>query len=150
MCQSSYSHTQLVIDTNIWVSALINSEGPPRDVIDRVLSGACNMHLTVPIVFEYEKEIRRYRPLMNLSKKEATRVIDLICDVGHQHNPTVNFQQRIFAWDQDDAHVLQAVVSTPATALITKNVVDFAGPSGFTGAPSWNICVLTAREYLSY
>lgn len=106
------------------------------------------MHLTASLVLEYEEQFLANYHLVQLSRDEVTALVDLICEVGEKH-PKTRFRAPLFVADPGDTFVLEAVISTPATALVTQNTVDFTGSQRFLGAPSWNVPLLTPREYLS-
>jgi predicted nucleic acid-binding protein len=106
------------------------------------------MHLTTPLVLEYEEQFLANAPLIELSRNETTALVDLICTVGETH-PKTWFKAPLFVADPEDTFVLDAVLSTPATVLVTRNTVDFTGSQQFLGARTWNVPLLTPREYLS-
>lgn len=125
-----------------------SASGPARKAVETVLHGPCRMHITAPLVLEYEEQLLANARLVELSRSEVTELVDLICAVGEKH-PKTWVRAPLFVTDPRDTFVLEAVVSTPATALVTRNTVDFTGSERFTGARSWNVPLLTPREYLS-
>lgn len=125
-----------------------SATGPAREAVETVVHGPCRMHLTAPLVLEYEEQFLANYPLVGLSRDEITALVDLICTVGETH-PKTWFRAPIFVADPGDTFVLDAVLSTPATALVTRNAVDFTGSQQFLGARTWNVPLLTPREYLS-
>jgi predicted nucleic acid-binding protein len=125
-----------------------SASGPAREAVETVLHGPCRMHLTAPLVLEYEEQFQKNRLLVGLSRDEITALVDLICAVGEKH-PKTWFGAPLFVTDPGDTFVLETVLSTPATALVTRNTVDFTGSQQFLGARSWNVPLLTPREYLS-
>jgi len=125
-----------------------SAPGPAREAVETVLQGPCRMHLTTPLVLEYEEQFHRNRSLIGLSSDEITALVDLICEVGEKH-PKTWFGAPLFVTDPGDTFVLEAVLSTPATALVTRNTVDFTGSQQFLGVRSWNVPLLTPREHLS-
>jgi len=148
MMHTSIPHTQVVLDTNVWVSAMHSANGTNRAAVDTVLEGACVMHLTAPLVFEYEEQLLRNSHLTGLSRQEVIDLVDVICAAAETHRKRW-FGAPTFVTDPDDAFVLDAVLTTPATALVTSNTVDFTGSKQFLGAKTWNVPLLTPREYLS-
>lgn len=148
LISAPFVHTQIVLDTNVWISAMHSTTGPARETVETVLHGPCRMHLTAPLVFEYEEKLFAKSRLVGLSKSEIVDLIDYICAVGETH-PKTWFRAPLFVTDPGDAFVLDAVLSTPATALVTRNTVDFTGDRQFLGARSWNVPLLTPREYLA-
>jgi putative PIN family toxin of toxin-antitoxin system len=52
---------RVVIDTNIWISALINPSGPPAKLIQAILSGQVQLVLSAPLLAEVHDVVRRER-----------------------------------------------------------------------------------------
>ena len=72
---------QLVIDTNVWVAAFRSRTGASRRVIDRVLEGEFDFHLTVPLLMEYEEIFVRERRAMGLTEEEVENLLVFITAV---------------------------------------------------------------------
>lgn len=140
------SHTDIVIDTNVWVGSG-GSGTPERETVETVLDGRARMYLTPSLAFEYEKQLHRYRVKMGLSTQDVVDLIDLIYDVAVKRRK-IWYRAPTFVADLSDTFVLGAVLGTRATALVTHNTVDFTGSDQFIGAPSWNVTLLTPCEYL--
>jgi predicted nucleic acid-binding protein len=111
-----------------------------------VINKDVRMYLTVPLVLEYEAKLREKNHLHNLSPSEITNLVDQICAVGYHGK--VYFLHRLAVGDADDAHVLEAVTSTPAQALITRNTVDFTTEVGFIGSTAWGVPLIKPAEYM--
>jgi predicted nucleic acid-binding protein len=111
------------------------------------------MHLTAPLVLEYEAKLLDKSHLTRLSESEVVDLVDAICASGVLHSTTW-FSYPLFVRDPGDTFVLDAVMGTPATTLVTSNIDDFESiPSNwpshpaFTGADSWNVSILEPIEY---
>ncbi len=113
---------QLVIDTNVWVAAFRSRMGASRRVIDQVLEGEFDLHLTVPLLMEYEEIFLRERRAMGLTEEEVENLLAFITAVGIRHK--VHFLWRWQVPDPDDAHVLEAAVTADCTYLVTFNERD--------------------------
>ncbi len=113
---------QLVIDTNVWVAAFRSRTGASRRVIDRVLEGEFDLHLTVPLLMEYEEIFLRERKAMGLTEEEVENLLAFITALGIRHE--VHFLWRWQVADPDDAHVLEAAVTADCTHLVTFNERD--------------------------
>ena len=135
-----------MLDTNIWISAMHSPSGPAREVVDLVLEKKIRMHLTVPLVLEYEEKLRDLKELHNLGDEEITDLVNLIIEIGRHGQ--VYYLHPFAVRDPDDAHVFEAVTSTPAQALITRNTVDFVGKGSFFGASCWGVPIIKPKEYL--
>jgi putative PIN family toxin of toxin-antitoxin system len=51
----------IVIDTNLWISALINARGAPARVLDAALAGRVRLILSDPLLAELHDVVRRGR-----------------------------------------------------------------------------------------
>jgi putative PIN family toxin of toxin-antitoxin system len=130
----------VVLDTNVWVAALRSRRGASRAVIDRVLDGDLRMHLTVPLVLEYEDVLTRQRTQIGFRSNEVRAFVDLICAIGEPHK--VHYLWRLQVPDPDDAHVLEAAVSSGCSHLVTFNKRDLGA------AITFGIKLVTPRELL--
>ena len=131
---------RVVLDTNVWVSAFRSKRGASRKVIDMVIDGEVTMHLTVPLVAEYEEIFVRERVAMGLSRADVDLLLDLICDLGRHHQ--VHYLWRWQVSDPEDAHVLEAAVAASRPDLLTFNKKDLQE------AVTFGIEVLTPGEFL--
>jgi putative PIN family toxin of toxin-antitoxin system len=119
----------VVLDTNVWIAALRSQRGASRAVIDRVLDGDLDMHLTVPLVLEYEDILTRQRVEIDFRQEDVRQFIDLICAVGTPHE--VHYLWRLQVPDPNDAHVLEAAVSSGCSHLVTFNKNDLEAATRF-------------------
>jgi len=131
---------RVVLDTNVWVSAFRSRQGASRKVIDMVIDDEVTMHVTVPLVAEYEEVFVRECAAMNLSRMEVDLLLDLICRLG-QHQE-VHYLWRWQVRDPEDTHVLEAVVAASCPYLLTFNKRDLEE------AVHFGIEVLTPGEFL--
>jgi uncharacterized protein len=51
----------IVVDTNLWISALISAQGAPARVLDAVLDGRVHLILSRPLLSELHEVVRRNR-----------------------------------------------------------------------------------------
>ena len=130
----------IVLDTNVWVAALRSKRGASRAVIDRVLDGELRMHLTVPLVLEYEDILTRRRVEIDFRQEDVRQFVDLICAVGTPHE--VHYLWRLQVPDPEDAHVLEAAVSSGCSHLVTFNKSDLEAATQF------EIQLVSPRELL--
>lgn len=131
----------VVLDTNVWVAAFRSRRGASRLVIDNVIDGRITMHLTVPLVAEYEEVFVRERRPMGLNREEVDLLLDLICSLGHHHE--VHYLWRWQAPDPRDAHVLEAALAASCPYLLTFNKRDLQEAEDF------GLRVLTPGEFLT-
>ncbi len=131
---------QLVIDTNVWISAFRSARGASRRVVEGIFRGAYDLHVSVPLLFEYEEILKRERKALDLTLEEVEQVILLITGAGIFHE--IHYLWRGHTRDPDDAHVLEAAVAAPCEYLLTFNTKDLQGARRF------GIRLMTPGEFL--
>lgn len=134
-----------VIDTNIFVSALINAHGAPRQVIRLALMGEITPLMGNALLGEYEDVMARDRivGLCILSAAERQELLNAFLS-------TCEWTSVYFLWrpnlrDEADNHLVELALAGGANTIITANKRDFNyGEFGFP-----DLDILTAGEYLS-
>lgn len=128
---------RIVLDTNVLISAIVFG-GPPRAVLELVISGAVDCSLSMPILDELKAVLQR--PRFGFSEEQALNVVEEmhgICDIVE---PLVRID-KIHA-DPDDDRVLECAVESSAQYIISGDsdlleLVEFDG-----------IHILAPQEYL--
>jgi len=62
---------KLVLDTNIIISALINPQGKPSQILRLILEGRASLYYNTAILAEYENVMRRSKFSEKIEKKKA-------------------------------------------------------------------------------
>jgi putative PIN family toxin of toxin-antitoxin system len=130
----------LVLDTSILIAALRSRRGASARLLSLVGTGLFEIHLSVPLVLEYEEVLTRQRAELGLTQEEVSDLVDSLCAVARLH--TVYFTWRPALRDRKDEFVLELAVTAQCEAIVTYNKRDFAG------VESYGVRVLTAREVL--
>jgi putative PIN family toxin of toxin-antitoxin system len=119
-----FVRARVVVDTNVFVSALIGPGGAAREVIRRCLREQCIPLMGTALFLEYEDLMHREELFERclLSPHEREEVLDAFLAV-------CTWQHLYFAWrpnlpDEADNHLIELAVAGTADALITKNVRD--------------------------
>lgn len=128
---------RVVLDTNVVVSGLLSSTGPPAWIVEAVLAGELEPVFDSAIRLEYEEVLAR--PEFDLP---AERVSDILAALDL-------FGFRVVAlmpWplplpDPDDGPFL-AAASLTASTLVTGNLRHFPGHA------RRGVAVLTPREFI--
>lgn len=105
---------RIVLDTNVLVSAVLFG-GPPRDVLELVISGAVDCSLSLPILDETREVLRR--PKFRFSPEQSFQLLEelhAICDVI---NPTARVQA--VASDPNDNMVLECALESNANVVVS-------------------------------
>jgi putative PIN family toxin of toxin-antitoxin system len=114
---------QIVIDTNVWVAARRSQLGASARLVSQIATGRFDVHISVPLLFEYEEVLMRMRHELNLTRSEIDRLLDGICRIGKAHD--ISYLWRTHVRDPDDAHVLELAVAAACDYIVTFNLRDF-------------------------
>jgi len=131
---------QVVIDTNIIVSALCARNGAASKVLRLIDSGAFDIHISIPLVLEYEDVLKRGKFDRWWTFQEADDVIDYICSIATQHK--IWYLWRPYLPDAKDDFVLELAIKSQATYIVTYNTKDFKS------AQALGIMPITPEEFL--
>ena len=140
------SKVQVVIDTNVFVSALRNDTGASFFLLTLVGKNEFEINLSVPLLLEYEAVSRRHLKQTNLKVTDLNDILDYICSASNRHK--INYLWRPFLNDPKDDFVLELAVKSKSRYIITFNKKDFTNISifGVTAMTPWEF--LTARRLL--
>lgn len=135
----------VVIDTNIFVSALMNGSSAPREILRLALLGEIMPLMGNALLAEYEDVIRRDRitGLCILNETERQELLNAFLS-------TCEWTSVYFLWrpnlrDEADNHLIEIALAGGADTIITANKRDFK--NGELGFPELEI--LSAGEYLA-
>lgn len=120
---------QIVIDTNVLVAGLRSNRGAAFRLLSLVGTGRFDIHLSVPLVLEYEEILLRELPHLMVSQTAVERIIDYHCQVATHHE--IYYLWRPFLRDQDDDMVLELAVKAGCDNIVTFNKRDFVGLEQF-------------------
>lgn len=129
-----------VFDTNVLYAALRSRRGASRRLLEHVFEGELTLHLTVPLLLEYEEVLVRERDAIGVQYRDIVIVLAALAEAGTWHE--VHYLWRPFVNDPDDAHVLEAATAASCPNLVTFNTKDFSE------APRLGIDVLTPSQFL--
>ena len=111
-----------VLDTNVLVAAIRSRRGASWRILDLVRRGEVQMHVTVPLVLEYQEVLLRHRQGAGWSRRETLTFLGLLTGKAQRHK--VYYLWRGHAEDPEDAHVLGAAVASEAEFLVTFKTGD--------------------------
>jgi putative PIN family toxin of toxin-antitoxin system len=117
------------MDTNVLVAGLRSRQGSAFRLLSLVGTGQFDIHLSVPLVFEYEDVLLRELPHLQVTQEVVEALIDFHCAVA-MHHP-IFFLWRPFLRDPKDDMVLELAVKAGCEFIITYNARDFAGVEQF-------------------
>jgi len=131
---------QIVIDTNIFISALKKDTGASFYLLSLVGKNEFETNISVPLIMEYESVGRRFLNQTNLTVSDLNDILDYICLSANRHK--INYLWRPFLKDPKDDLVLELAVKSRSQHIITFNKKDFKNISKF------NISAITPWEFL--
>jgi uncharacterized protein len=116
---------KIVVDTSVFVSALIGPSGPSREVIRQCLQGKYSPLMGLNLFCEYEAVIFResIRAQCLLSKKEILKLLQAFLSVCEWVN--IYYLWRPNLRDEADNHLIELAIAGNARFLVTNNLKDF-------------------------
>ena len=130
----------IVIDTNVFISALRSKKGASYRLFMDIGSGLFDINISVPLILEYEATAKRLIGETKLTSDNIDDIIDYICSVAQHWK--VFYLWRPFLRDPKDDMVLELAVTSRSNLIITSNKEDFRGAEDF------GIKILTPKEFL--
>lgn len=131
---------EIVIDTNVIIAGLRSRNGSAFRLLELVGSGQFNIHLSVPLVLEYEDVLLRQLPNLTIDASDIQNFIDFHCAVASHHQ--IFFLWRPYLRDPKDDMVLELAVKAECDSVVTYNTRDFVGIEQF------GINAITPAEFL--
>ncbi|NER80855.1 MAG: putative toxin-antitoxin system toxin component, PIN family [Leptolyngbya sp. SIO1D8] len=120
---------QIVIDTNVIVAGLRSRNGSAFQLLNLVGSERFNIHLSVPLVLEYEDVLIRELPNLTIDAADVQDFLNFHCAVATHHQ--IFFLWRPYLRDSKDDMVLELAVKAGCDSVVTYNIRDFAGIEQF-------------------
>ncbi len=129
--------SQIVIDTNVFVSALKNNTGASWYLIRLIGKNKFETNISVPLMLEYEAVARRFLDQTNLTISDLDDILDYICSASNKHR--ITYLWRPFLKDPKDDLVLELAVKSRSANILTFNRKDFYNISqfGITAVTPW-------------
>ncbi len=116
---------KIVIDTSVWISALIKKDSKAREVLRLVLHKKLFPQMSEALFKEYEEVMKR-KKIQNLTPLSLTEQNNLF----EAYLSTCKWNEIYYLWrpnlkDEDDNFVVELAVASGAEVIITYNVKDF-------------------------
>ena len=131
----------VVLDTNVLVSALRSKLGASHKLLILLPNGAYQPNISVPLFVEYESVVKREGMLNGLSEVNIDAILDYLLSKS-------SIRKIFYLWrptlkDPKDDLVLEVAVESQSKYIITFNKRDFKG------AEKFGIKVVTPQEFMS-
>ena len=134
---------KVVIDTNIWISALISKEGLSREIIRLALQDKIYPQISTSLLVEYEAVMQRdkIQKLCILTSKEQEELF-------HAYLSTCKWNEIFYLWrpnldEKDDDFLVELAVASNSKVIITDNKKDIEN-----GELQFDFEVFTPKEFL--
>ena len=131
---------QIVLDTNILVSGLRSRRGSAFQILSLVGTGKFDIHLSVPLVLEYQEVLQRQSSNLYITSEDIENLIAFYCSIATRHQ--IYFLWRPYLPDPKDDMVLELAVKAKCDSVVTYNLRDFVGIEKF------GLKVLSPVEFL--
>ncbi len=133
----------VVIDTNVWISALISKDGLSRDIIKLALTDKISPQISTSLFLEYEAVMKREKiqNLCSLTIKEQNELFQAFLS-------TCKWNEIFYLWrpnlkDKDDDFLIELAVASNSKVIITENQKDMK-----SGELQFEFEVLTPQKFL--
>ena len=130
----------IVLDTNVLVSALHSSNGASYKLLSLIDNGDFLLNLSVPLFLEYETVTMRDCLKLPLKKADILDILNYLAKVSNKRE--IFFLWRPYLKDPKDDLVLEVAVESQSKVIVSYNKKDFVG------VDKLGIKVLTPKEFL--
>jgi len=130
----------IVLDTNVLVSALRSQKGASYKLLTLIDNGNFQLNISVPLFLEYESVTLRKEQKLRLNKADILDVLNYIAKVASKRE--IFFLWRPYLKDPKDDLVLEVAVESESKVIVTYNKKDFSNIEKF------GIKILTPKEFL--
>ena len=133
----------VVIDTNVWISALISKDGVSRDIIKLAFKDKISPQISTSLFLEYETVMKREKiqALCSLTPNEQDELFQAFLSV-------CKWNEIFYLWrpnlnDTNDDFLIELAVASNSKVIITENTKDLR-----SGELLFDFEVLTPKEFL--
>jgi putative PIN family toxin of toxin-antitoxin system len=131
---------RVVLDTNVLVAAIRSRRGASFKLLSLAGTGAYDLAVSVPLLFEYEDVLERHLDEAGLREGDLANLLDFLCSLAVRQE--IFFLWRPFLRDPHDDLLLELAVAAQCDSIVTFNT------SHFSGVDAFGIIVQTPRDLL--
>lgn len=117
------------LDTNIIIAAQRSRRGASAKLMTLIGTGHFDIHLSVPLVLEYEEVLQRQSGDLKLTRQNVADLVDALCALGQHHK--IHFLWRPQLRDPKDELILELAIAARCSHIVTYNQRDFIGTEKF-------------------
>jgi uncharacterized protein len=135
---------RLVIDTNLFVSAVFSAGGAPRQLLDAAKAGVFDLYTSEVLIAELLEVLTRDKYAKRMAKANftAAEFIDDLRRIATVVATPLN-PPRVVPTDADDDHIVSAAVAANADFIVSGDKNDLLSMGSVSGIP-----IVSAREAL--
>ena len=133
----------VVIDTNVWISALISKDGASRELIRWALLDKITPQISTTLFLEYEDVMKREKiqTLCSLSIQEQEELFQAFLS-------TCKWNEIFYLWrpnldDEGDDFLIELAVASNSSVIVSDNIKDIE-----YGELKFDIEVLTPKQFI--
>ena len=117
----------IVLDTNVFVSALLSKNGASREVLRQCLLKQYQPIFGAALLAEYEDLLARESLFedCSISEQERQDLFEALVSVSEWRSIFYGWRPNLR--DEGDNHLVELAIAGGALAIITHNVKDFSG-----------------------
>ena len=134
------NNINVVIDTNVLISALRSKQGASHKLLLLLADDAFTPNVSVPLFIEYESVAKRTGLLSGLDSNIINSILDYFLSKSKIRK--IFYLWRPFLKDQKDDLVLEVAVESQSEYIITFNTSDFSGCEKF------GVKIVTPYEFM--
>ena len=118
---------KIVVDTNVFIGAILSSQGLNRELIRCCLLGEYQPMMSNALYLEYESVIEREEIIAKcqLDRSKVNELLDGFLSVSKWVN--IYYSWRPNLRDEGDNHVIELAIAGNAQIIATNNLRDFRG-----------------------
>ena len=131
---------QIVIDTNVLVSAYRSNRGMAYRLIGQMGNPRWEMNISTTLVLEYESALKREFKRQGRELALVDIALDYLIERAKRRN--IFFRSRPLLSDPGDEFVLELAIASRADFIVTYNIRDYRG----TGA--YGVNAVTPAQFL--
>jgi putative PIN family toxin of toxin-antitoxin system len=135
------SQPNIVIDTNVLISALRSDGGSAYRLLLLIGEGPFDISISIPLALEYEEVCKRLSSEISWTTEDIDDVLDYLCRVARRTR--IHFKWPLLP-DADDEMLLELAVAAQCNFIVTFNTANFRT------ADQFGIRVCTPFEFLEF
>ena len=116
---------RIVLDTSVFISALLGPRGASRETLRRCLNQRCIPLMGTALFLEYKSVLARDHLFANccLSREQRDRLFDALISVCQWQSVYYTWRPNLI--DEADNHIVELAVAGQAGVIVTRNRRDF-------------------------